>query len=98
MANHDGQHRHAVAVSISESPDLSALGLGDKHLQDAMAEVARYLLVNGRRLLYGGDLRPGGFTEVLFELAARHHSDERNAGPSVVNYLPWPVHMSLASD
>ena len=64
-----------IAISISESPDMSVLGLGDEHLRDAMAEIARHLLALGARLIYGGDLRQHGFSDLLFELVARHRRD-----------------------
>ena len=62
-----------------------------------MAEVARHLLALGARLVYGGDLRPGGFTDVLFELIARYRRDadlvDERVG--VTNVLAWPVHINL---
>lgn len=89
--------RYSIAISISESADMAVLGLSEEHLHDAMAEVARYLLAMGARLMYGGDMRPKGFTEVLFELAARHRRDadlgDERVG--ITNYFPWPVHISL---
>lgn len=79
-----------IALSISDSPDLRALGLTSGHLRDALSELARHLLAEGGRLIYGGDLRAHGFTELLFELAYRH---ARNLSePVVINPLPWPVH------
>jgi SLOG cluster2 len=59
-----------------------------------MAEIARYILASGGDLVYGGDLRPGGFTELLFELADRHRlrGDKR---PRIENVLAWPVHISM---
>ena len=91
---------YAVAISISESPDMPILGLAKEHLDDAMAEIARHLLAMGARLMYGGDLRPQGFTEVLFELVARHKRDTvvGDDRPSVSNFLAWPVHVSLPSE
>ena len=87
-----------VAISISESPDMSTLGLTEEHLRDAMTEIARHLLALGARLAYGGDLRTYGFTELLFELVARHlrDADEGDERTGVTNYLPWPVHCSLS--
>ncbi|WP_404939127.1 hypothetical protein [Pseudomonas atacamensis] len=84
-----------IAISISESPDMPVLGLGDEHLQDAMAEMARHLLALGARLIYGGDLRQYGFTNLLFELVARHRrdADEDDSRTGVTNYLAWPVHI-----
>lgn len=60
--------QQVIAISISESPDMPALGLSDGHLRDAMVEIARHLLALGARLVYGGDLRQYGFSELLFEL------------------------------
>ena len=79
---------------------MEALGLGKEHLEDAMAEIARHLLAMGAQLVYGGDLRPKGFTELLFELVARHRRDA-DAGDErvgVSNVLAWPVHVSLPAD
>lgn len=84
----------AIAISISESAEMMAFGLAAEHLRDAMTEVARHLLAMGARLVYGGDLRAHGFTELLFELVARHRrdADVGDARPAIVSYLAWPVH------
>lgn len=87
-----------VSISISESPDLPALGLSNEHLQDAMYEIATHLLANGSDLAYGGDLRPGGFTELLFELLYRYRSGAGAGGAHITNYLPWPVHIGMDVD
>lgn len=87
----------AIGISIAESQDMEALGLSEEHLRDAMAEVARHLLAMGARLVYGGDLRERGFTELLFELVARHRrdADVGDGRLPVANYLAWPVHRSM---
>ncbi len=89
----------AVGVSVSESPDLWALGLSDGHLRDAMAEIALLVLASGKSLAYGGDLRPHGFTELLAELVGRYRNHPRHDGTIVVtDYLAWPVHIRMTSD
>ncbi len=87
-----------VSISISESPDLSALGLSNEHLHDAMYEIATHLLANGADLAYGGNLIPGGFTELLFELLYRYRNGARVDGAYITNYLPWPVHIDMDID
>jgi hypothetical protein len=64
-----------------------------------MAEIARHLLALGARLAYGGDLRTLGFTELLFELVARHSrkQDEGDGQMGVTDYLAWPVHILMAT-
>ena len=95
MTNLSALSKYVVGISISESPDIAVLGFTDEHLRDAMAEIARHLLAVGARLAYGGDLRELGFTEVLFELVARHgrEADDDGQRPGVTNYLAWPVHI-----
>ena len=60
-----------------------------------MAEIARHMLALGARLVYGGDLRQYGFSELLFEIVARHrrNADDAEERTGVTNYLAWPVHI-----
>ena len=87
----------AIAISVSDSPDMAGLGLAPEHLRDAMTEIARHLLAMGARLVYGGDLRVNGFTELLFELVARHRRDADigDQRPAILNFLAWPVAASI---
>lgn len=84
-----------VAISISNSPDMAVRGLGKEHLEDAMSEIARHLIASGATLAYGGDLRPGGFTELLFEIVNRYRLNRDSEKILVKNYLAWPVHAAL---
>ena len=93
----------AVGISVSGSPDLAVLGLGDLHLRDAATEIARHILVAGGELVYGGDLRQDGFTLLLLELIARHWrpgptGDGEARPPLLTNYLPWPVHVAMEAE
>lgn len=98
-----------VGLSISNSPDLAQLGMGPPHLQDAMLELARYLLAKGAHLAYGGDLRPGGFTEQLLELVWTYNSDKSEdelilsperksdlASRRLSNFVAWPIHLNYS--
>ena len=87
-----------VAISISESPDMSVLGLSNAHLRDAMDRLALHLLSSGARLASGGDLRAYGFTEWLFELVSRYRRETSEVQIGVTNYLAWPVHIRMATD
>ena len=100
-----------IGISISESPDMPVLGLGDGHLRDAMSEVATHLLASGDDLAYGGDLRTDGFTRMLFELVLRYTRQpkvfvsyrredqaEVNHMARVFNYFAWPVHIRMTND
>ena len=85
-----------IGISISESPEMGILGLGKEHLEDAMTEIARHLLACGASLAYGGDLRPGGFTDLLFEVVNRYRSNSVMEKSNVRNFLAWPVHVSMS--
>ena len=82
-----------IGLSISNSPDLSVHGMGLVHLEDAMVECARHLLAQGASLVYGGDLRPGGFTTILFELVRSHN--RAGAKERIHNYLAWPIGLRI---
>lgn len=84
-----------VGLSISDSADLPRRGFGPAHLRDAATEFARFLLAAGATLAYGGDLRQGGFTEVLFELLTAYRAISGEAVDAVQSYLAWPIHLDL---
>src|SRR5258707_6241702 len=86
-----------IGISISESSDMGVLGLGKEHLDDAMTEIARHLIACGATLAYGGDLREGGFTEVLFEIGNRYRPHKEPHRVLVCNYLALAVHTSLSA-
>ena len=97
MSNREASCQRVIAVSTSESSDMPALGLSDEHLCEAMAEIARHVLRTGSHLVYGGDLRQYGFSELLFEIVARHRpvGDNVEEHVGVTNYLAWPVHIQM---
>jgi hypothetical protein len=78
-----------IAISFSESEELEQLGISDQRLKDISIEIARYLIVNGATLLYGGDLRNGGFTKLCSELSFQYKylSDEQSL---FINYFSFP--------
>jgi hypothetical protein len=86
-----------IGISISQSEDLFLRGYGTSHLQDAKIEIARYLLSCGCTLLYGGDLRDGGFTTILYDLVEAYtiDDDKKHDRPRLISYLPWPIDSTL---
>jgi hypothetical protein len=83
-----------IAISVSECEDFEQLGLSEQHLKDISIEIARYLIVNGATMLYGGDLRRGGFTELFSELSYQYKY-LRDKRPRFVNYFPFPIFKSI---
>jgi hypothetical protein len=90
-------HHKKIAISVSVSEELEYLGMSAQHLDDVSIEIARYLIVNGATLLYGGDLRQGGFTELFSELSYQYkylNDKERH----FINYFPFPNSKKVSLD
>ncbi|WP_172830529.1 hypothetical protein [Mycobacterium asiaticum] len=85
---------HRVALSVSESADLTRLGLTKMHLDLVVAELARAVLLSGGVVAYGGRLRPAGFTQVIMS-EVRRYGDGRHA---LDLYVPEPEHRNMALD
>jgi hypothetical protein len=84
-----------IAISISNSPNIPKNGLTEHHLKDTMVEFARYLLAAGTTIMYGGDLRAGGFTHILFDLVSRHSETNFKGKYKIISYLAWPFSRDL---
>jgi hypothetical protein len=86
-----------IGISISESDNLSELGYGVPHLKDAVIEIARYILASGGKLAYGGDMRQGGFTELIFDLLAYYKADKTlQPHERFYSYLAYPLSTTLS--
>ena len=87
-----------IAISISESPDAYSLGIGKAMFEDLSVELARHLLITGAHLVYGGDLRPGGFTELFKDLTYQYGICEKDKTLKnyFTNYLAWPIYIDMS--
>jgi hypothetical protein len=86
-----------VGFSISEPPDLVQLGLGMVHLDHVFVELVRHIFAAGGSIAYGGDLRPDGFTEELFDLLRAYRREDRPGPERVLNFFAWPVWEGLSA-
>ena len=89
--------RYTIGISVSSPPEqeLIALGLSEHHIRHVFIELVRHILASGWDVAYGGDLRPAGYTEALFDLV-RTYNRRDVAGPERVrSYLHWPVWAGL---
>lgn len=88
-----------IGISISESDNLSELGYGVPHLKDSVIEIARYILASGGKLAYGGDMRQGGFTELIFDLLAYYKADKTlQPHERFYSYLAYPLSTTLTKE
>ncbi len=68
----DGLAGVRVGISVSDSDDLPRLGLSKSHAQIAVGEIARAILIAGGSLVYGGRVKPSGFTQYLMHEVRRY--------------------------
>ena len=89
-----------VAISVSESDDFDALGLSQAILQDLTVELSRHILIAKGRMVYGGDLRHEGYTELFKDLSYQYGQYEKTDSSHVYfdNYLAWPITTKLTED
>lgn len=86
-----------VAISVSENDELPSLGIGGEILKDLTVELTRHILKAGGHLVYGGDLRKDGYTELFKELSNQYGQKEKSDSDVVYidNYLAWPLYNNL---
>lgn len=91
-------HEKYVGISISESHELSAIGIGEEMFKDLQIELTRHILKANGKLMYGGDLRKGGFTEIFKEMAKQYGQKEKAEAEVfyIENYLSWPLYNNLS--
>jgi hypothetical protein len=91
--------KKTISLSISESENLGELGFDVIHLKDAIIELSRYIVAAGGSLAFGGDMRQGGITELLFDLLAYYKADnDLHPSERLFSYLAYPISTSLSND
>lgn len=89
-----------VAISVSESDNFESLGLSQAILKDLTVELSRHILIAKGRMVYGGDLRQEGYTELFKDLSYQYGQFEKTDSSHVYfdNYLAWPITTKLTED
>ena len=88
--------RERIGISISEvhGDGFSSNHIHPDHLVRLAQDLARHLLARSATLIYGGDLRPDGFTEFILDEAAILKERIGEELPKIENHLAWPLHVS----
>lgn len=79
-----------VGLSISEIDEENRKGINNLHIQDILVEVSRYLMANGSKLLYGGDIRyreDFNFVKILEDLAESYNYEYEDTTVKITNYV-----------
>lgn len=88
-----------IGLSVSENPDLvnkQTYNLFDNlHLQDALVEISRYLLVSEANCAYGGNIeypiQQFNFTKVLTNLTASYIEKYNPKIAPIINHVFYPI-------
>jgi hypothetical protein len=88
------QNRIGISISDVQDDGFSRNHIHSDSLIRLAQDLGRHLLARSATLIYGGDLRPDGFTEFILDEAAI--LKERIGGnlPKIENHLAWPLYKS----
>lgn len=90
-----------VAISVSEAPNSNVMGYGSAMIKDLVIELSRHLLIAGAKMIYGGDLRSGGYTELFSELSLQYKEYQNNVERGTYffrNYFAWPIWLNFTPE
>ena len=84
-----------IGISISDpsEEELISIGQNKKHLIQLSQDVARYSLARNATVIYGGDLRPNGFTQFIFNEAQIIKARMPSQNIHIKNYIAWPIYI-----
>ena len=84
-----------IGISISDNEELGALGYSIVHIRDLTIEIARQLLIDDAHLVYGGDLRREGYTEIFSQLSYQYRAIRDIRQQHCTNYFSFPIHLNI---
>lgn len=90
-----------IAISVSEVPNSDFLGYGSEMIRDLTIELSRHLLITGAKMLYGGDLRKGGYTELFSDMSLQYKDYQVNVDRETFffpNYFAWPIYLNFTTE
>jgi hypothetical protein len=85
--------RIGISVSDVNEHDFSSSHAHSDQLVRFAQDIARHSLARSATLIYGGDLRPSGFTEFILDEAAILKERLRDTALHIENHLAWPIHI-----
>lgn len=84
-----------IGISVSNNEELGRLGYSEIHLRDLTIEIVRQLLISGAIIVYGGDLRKEGYTELFSELSRQYRSKNESRKTHFINYFAFPIYTQI---
>ena len=88
-----------IAISISNSEDANKYGVGQEMLDDISIEISKHILKTGGKMIYGGVLRDGSFTELFANLSDQYGAFEKSVSTVryFKNFIAWPYYETITA-
>lgn len=88
-----------IAISISNSEDAHKYGVGQEMLDDISIEISKHILKACGKMIYGGVLRDGSFTELFANLSDQYGAFEKSASTVryFKNFIAWPNYETITA-
>lgn len=83
-----------LSISDIEKTELIKTGIRLDNLILLSQDLARNILSREAVLIYGGDLRPNGFTAFLLDEAEAIQSRLKSKKIYIKNYIAWPIYLN----
>lgn len=88
--------RAGISISTPPETEMVAYGVGKMHL-DRLAQALQLFLIRQEAVVvYGGDFRPGGFTEIMLEEAEILQDRYQEQEIYLESYVAWPIYKECA--
>ena len=90
-----------IAISVSEPENSDIVGYGSEMIRDLTIELSRHLLIAGAKMLYGGDLRRDGYTELFSDMSLQYkdyQGDVERESTFFQNYFAWPIYLNFNTE
>lgn len=83
-----------IGISISDGGELDKYGVGKEMFKDLTIELCRHILKANGKIIYGGNLSKGGYTELFRDLSRQYGQREKEDADVMYfrNYLSWPLY------
>lgn len=89
-----------IAISVADSKDLDSLGLKIENFNRLVIELSRCLIDVGGRLIYGGKMGKGDFTERFRDFANQYAKENlsKDGVKYITNFFAWPYYNRLSNE
>ena len=84
--------RVGISISDPSEEELMLIGNSNNLLTQLAQDIARHFIARESNLIYGGDIRPDGFTQFIFDEAQALKIRTNSENVNIYNYLAWPIY------